>query len=658
VDGSPGAGQQTSIAIGSDGLGLIAYYVAGTGDLRVAHCSNPACTAATIATLDSTGDVGGGPSLAIGSDGLGLIVYHYVDGPFSTSKTAHCSDLLCSRADIFTQGLSETFTRVVIGSDGLGLLVGFGEGPGDGGQVGHCSDLICQVFVGGTAGGIELGPDGRALIVSSFGIPPATLVQHCSDALCSETSYSFLPGITEAGELGIGSDGHGLFRLSGGPSWQVAHCWDADCSMISVTTQLSTDRGSLTIGTDGLGLMTHELPTLRLGHCEDSACDTETLSGVIDVHPIDGSSVQVGPDGLALVSYRSETGLKVAHCSMTSCDVAGPYVSISDATVVEGNSGTAFAHLTVSLSQTAAVPVIVSWSTEDGGAQAGADYVAASGSLSFSPGESTQQVTVQVLADRVVEIDEQFRVHLADATNAVIVDQDGRITILDDDAPASPNELVHGSELHSKPLPTPGPLEESYSIQQPPYSSWEIVVDGASGGVAPLVVERITSPPTAPPQRGVSIMGGSSISLRWSNELAVPVANQPITVLGGGCHSTCDASASYRIRAYETTSRIPRFNNSETQTTVVILHNLGSYAAHGALWFWSASGALLHSEGFSVGPLTSYTLNCATRPALGGASGSITVTWDGRYGDLQGKAVAIEPATGFTFDSELTSRPR
>jgi hypothetical protein len=59
--------------------------------------------------------------------------------------------------------------------------------------------------------------------------------------------------------------------------------------------------------------------------------------------------------------------------------------------------------------------------------------------------------------------------------------------------------------------------------------------------------------------------------------------------------------------------------------------------------------------GFGEGP---GTLDSATRPALQGASGSITVTWHGRYGDLQGKAVAIEPATGFTFDSELTVRPR
>jgi hypothetical protein len=34
------------------------------------------------------------------------------------------------------------------------------------------------------------------------------------------------------------------------------------------------------------------------------------------------------------------------------------------------------------------------------------------------------------------------------------------------------------------------------------------------------------------------------------------------------------------------------------------------------------------------------------------------VSSDGGYGALQGKAVALEPATGFTFDTELLYRPR
>lgn len=51
-------------------------------------------------------------------------------------------------------------------------------------------------------------------------------------------------------------------------------------------------------------------------------------------------------------------------------------------------------------------------------------------------------------------------------------------------------------------------------------------------------------------------------------------------------------------------------------------------------------------------------LNTATVPGLAGQSGTITVGHDGRYGDLSGKTVALEPATGFNFDSPMGYRPR
>jgi hypothetical protein len=40
------------------------------------------------------------------------------------------------------------------------------------------------------------------------------------------------------------------------------------------------------------------------------------------------------------------------------------------------------------------------------------------------------------------------------------------------------------------------------------------------------------------------------------------------------------------------------------------------------------------------------------------SSGSIRVSHDGRYGDISGKAVAVEAATGFTFDAPLRTRAR
>ena len=44
--------------------------------------------------------------------------------------------------------------------------------------------------------------------------------------------------------------------------------------------------------------------------------------------------------------------------------------------------------------------------------------------------------------------------------------------------------------------------------------------------------------------------------------------------------------------------------------------------------------------------------------ALQNKGGTITVSHDGRYGDLVGKAIALEPATGFSFDTLMVQRPR
>ena len=41
-----------------------------------------------------------------------------------------------------------------------------------------------------------------------------------------------------------------------------------------------------------------------------------------------------------------------------------------------------------------------------------------------------------------------------------------------------------------------------------------------------------------------------------------------------------------------------------------------------------------------------------------GVSGSMTVAHDGSYGDLAGKAVAVEPSTGLSFDHPMVPRFR
>jgi hypothetical protein len=145
--------------------------------------------------------------------------------------------------------------------------------------------------------------------------------------------------------------------------------------------------------------------------------------------------------------------------------------------------------------------------------------------------------------------------------------------------------------------------------------------------------------------------------LRWENR-GPAVDAQWIRVRSGSCTTACADDDVYRVRAYETTGSLPRFVASATQSTVVILQNRGASSISGHVDFWGPTGAVLGTHAFSLAPAASLTLDVAGVAGVAGQSGSATVTHDGGYGEIVGKAVALEPATGFAFDTPLAIRPR
>src|SRR5262249_18964751 len=92
---------------------------------------------------------------------------------------------------------------------------------------------------------------------------------------------------------------------------------------------------------------------------------------------------------------------------------ATPSLTIGDVQVTEGNSGFDDAAFAVVLSAASNRTVTVNYTTQDGTATAPSDYTAASGTLTFAPGETSKTVHVQVRGDTVVESDETFFVNLS-----------------------------------------------------------------------------------------------------------------------------------------------------------------------------------------------------------------------------------------------------
>jgi hypothetical protein len=126
-------------------------------------------------------------------------------------------------------------------------------------------------------------------------------------------------------------------------------------------------------------------------------------------------------------------GVSRGYVETTTVRVLG--LSVNDVTVAEGSGGAPVpATFTVSLLGGASPnPVTVHYATANGTATAPADYAAASGDVTFAPGETSKPVTVLVNPDTVDEPDETFTVTLSAPAGAGLVDPTGIGTITDDD---------------------------------------------------------------------------------------------------------------------------------------------------------------------------------------------------------------------------------
>jgi subtilisin-like proprotein convertase family protein len=122
------------------------------------------------------------------------------------------------------------------------------------------------------------------------------------------------------------------------------------------------------------------------------------------------------------------------HGTITDDD-AGPKLSVANATILEGNSGTSALVFSVSMVPSSGSVVTVDYATANGTATAGSDYTAGSGTLTFNPGIVTRTATVNVTGDTIDEPDETLTLTISNPTGggSKIIDADGVGTITDND---------------------------------------------------------------------------------------------------------------------------------------------------------------------------------------------------------------------------------
>lgn len=162
------------------------------------------------------------------------------------------------------------------------------------------------------------------------------------------------------------------------------------------------------------------------------------------------------------------------------------------------NEGAGSATTTVTLSAASAQTVTVDYATSDGIATAPSDYSSASGTLTFSPGQTSKTFSVSITNDSVVESDETVYLTLSNPSNATLGISTATLTIEDDDSPTSYSVSVTVtasdlgplgiSEQGQAPLTADATLSISGSPPSGPLTgpiwSWQVVlVQYSSDGV-------------------------------------------------------------------------------------------------------------------------------------------------------------------------------
>jgi hypothetical protein len=116
--------------------------------------------------------------------------------------------------------------------------------------------------------------------------------------------------------------------------------------------------------------------------------------------------------------------------------VQPPSISISDASVAEGNSGTTLLTFNLTLSEQVSDTVTVQWATaNDTATDVDDDYAPATGTVTFAPLSTAATLQVAVKGDVKVEPNERFFVNLSSPQYATLSDPQAAGTILNDDVP-------------------------------------------------------------------------------------------------------------------------------------------------------------------------------------------------------------------------------
>lgn len=159
--------------------------------------------------------------------------------------------------------------------------------------------------------------------------------------------------------------------------------------------------------------------------------------------------------------------------------ISQPYISLArfnndaitisikkNISTLEGNSSTTPAAFKIVLNKPSTQTIKVNYATQDGTAKAGTDYVAATGTITFKPGQVSKNVVVNIIGDNIPERNEKFYLQLSDPQNAVLGTlSTASCTIKNDDAGFADANNVENISVQNKNISIyPNPVKDVLKI--------------------------------------------------------------------------------------------------------------------------------------------------------------------------------------------------
>jgi hypothetical protein len=373
------AGRYSSIAIGTDGYPIISFFnYTGGEDLAVCKCNDAACTGANetcTASLDTAGGLG--TSIAIGTDGLPIIAHHSHYNNWGDSlRSCKCSNTSCTAAtcsQVSDFGYHGKWPSLNIGKDGLPVIAEHNYTNGDL-YFYKCNDTAC-------AGGNEfyeiLDTTGLIGRTPSMAITPDgwPVISYWDETNTNLKVAKMLPNAEVKGNLGIsGATADNLTAQQAGvcyagTSWQDGEWHEATGNSQSINiledkcTELafSVDTSKATTGSQyrlrlvdssDNSLDTYsQYPTFTVvsevnnikryskesismsgsscaGGSSNYVCDTKVDNGADNYNY--GTSTAIGLDGNPVVSMYNSTDqdLEVAKCKDPECSQTPTYTKV------------------------------------------------------------------------------------------------------------------------------------------------------------------------------------------------------------------------------------------------------------------------------------------------------------------------------------------